>query len=235
MTNCRNDAGSFTASGSGLSSVLAAARCCRPRPDRGAAAAASGRRAASRSRSPRRSPSAPSCRPSPPCFAFWTVLRLTIPRTGRRSEKIHPTPGTGLPPISRPGSNSHSYSAWNSWNESFERTVPARAVRDLQQEPVAATDRARGRRDDLARGLGLGERGPLGRVDAVLEARVDDDGRDRAGVLGVERRDRLLQLGEARLGASLGGEVRSVDHEVVSHVSSPVTPSRSAAISRSSL
>ena len=30
------------------------------------------------------------------------------PRTGVRREKIHPTPGTGLPPISRPRSKSQS-------------------------------------------------------------------------------------------------------------------------------
>ena len=59
--------------------------------------------------------------------------------------------------------------------------------------------------------------------------------RDRAGVLGVERGDGFLQLGEARLGAALGREVGAVDHEMVSHSQSPVTPSRSAAISRRSL
>ena len=38
-----------------------------------------------------------------------------------------PTWGTGLPPMSRPFSNSHGYSPWNSWNESFDRmAAPAR-------------------------------------------------------------------------------------------------------------
>ncbi len=56
-------------------------------------------------------------------LARCVVLRLTIPRTGRRNEKIQPTPGTGFPPMRRPGSKSHSYSAWNSWKESLETTV----------------------------------------------------------------------------------------------------------------
>ncbi len=40
--------------------------------------------------------------------------RLRAPRTGVRGVKIQPTPGTGLPPMSRPGSNSQGRSAWNS-------------------------------------------------------------------------------------------------------------------------
>ena len=41
-------------------------------------------------------------------FLSFTASRLRGPRTGVRSEKIHPTPGTGLPPISRPRSKSQS-------------------------------------------------------------------------------------------------------------------------------
>ena len=39
--------------------------------------------------------------------ASRTATRLLGPRTGVRGVKIHPTPGTGLPPMSRPSSNSH--------------------------------------------------------------------------------------------------------------------------------
>src|SRR5579885_3642772 len=54
--------------------------------------------------------------------ASRVATRLFGPRTGVRGVKIQPTPGTGLPPTSRPSSNSHPYSPWNSWNESFDRT-----------------------------------------------------------------------------------------------------------------
>ncbi len=38
------------------------------------------------------------------------AARLLTPRTGSRCVKIHPTPGTGLPPMSRPSSKSHGCS-----------------------------------------------------------------------------------------------------------------------------
>lgn len=68
---------------------------------------------------------------------LFTAARLFGPRTGVRGVKTHPTPGTGFPPISRPGSNSHGRSAWNSWNESFERTsAPAfSAMRRMKPSP----------------------------------------------------------------------------------------------------
>ena len=56
-------------------------------------------------------------------LASLTDSRLLGPRTGVRGVKIQPTPGTGLPPIRRPLSKSHSYSPWNSWNESFDNTT----------------------------------------------------------------------------------------------------------------
>ena len=50
--------------------------------------------------------------------------RLVGPRTGVRQTKTHPMAGTGLAPSSRPSSNSQSYCPpWNSWKESFEKTV----------------------------------------------------------------------------------------------------------------
>src|SRR5688500_3205924 len=48
-------------------------------------------------------------------LAACTTLRLVTPRTGARVTKTHPTAGTGLPPHSRPGSNSHGCSACSSW------------------------------------------------------------------------------------------------------------------------
>ena len=54
-----------------------------------------------------------------------------------RGVKIHPTPGTGLPPISRPLSNSHGCSPWNSWKESLDRTVAPvfSAIRSRKASP----------------------------------------------------------------------------------------------------
>src|SRR5689334_17538368 len=43
----------------------------------------------------------------PPPRALRVAIRLLGPRTGVRSTKIQPTPGTGRPPISRPASKSH--------------------------------------------------------------------------------------------------------------------------------
>jgi hypothetical protein len=73
-------------------------------------------------------------------FAFSvsrTALRLVGPRTGDRGEKIQPIPGTGVAPSSRPRSKSHGCSPWNSWNESFERTVPSTfsATRNRKASP----------------------------------------------------------------------------------------------------
>ncbi len=51
--------------------------------------------------------------------AWW----LRGPRTGWRGLKIHPMPGTGVPPRRRPRSNNQGCSPWNSWNESFDSTV----------------------------------------------------------------------------------------------------------------
>ncbi len=41
-------------------------------------------------------------------FAARVARRLTGPRTGTLATKTHPTPGTGLPPQSRPSEKSHS-------------------------------------------------------------------------------------------------------------------------------
>ena len=59
-------------------------------------------------------PSAGSTRPLGRAAAFvaffesFTARRLIGPRTGTRGTNTQPTLGTGLPPMSRPSSNSHS-------------------------------------------------------------------------------------------------------------------------------
>src|SRR5580704_556119 len=65
------------------------------------------------------------------------AARLLGPRMGRRGVKIHPTPGTGFPPMSRPSSNSQGCWPWNSWKESLERTTaPVRsAMRRTKASP----------------------------------------------------------------------------------------------------
>ena len=57
------------------------------------------------------------------CFDSRTARRLTGPRTGVRLTKTQPIGGTGLPPTRRPSSKSQSKVPWNSWNESFEKTL----------------------------------------------------------------------------------------------------------------
>ena len=70
-------------------------------------------------------------------LASAVAARLLGPRMGRRGVKIHPTPGTGLPPIRRPSSKSHGCSPWNSWNESLDSTMaPVRsAMRSTNASP----------------------------------------------------------------------------------------------------
>ena len=73
-------------------------------------------------------PSSPVFRPRRP-DPVEVAARLRGPRTGRRGVNIHPTPGIGFPPMSRPSSNSQGCSAWNSWNESLDRTcAPTRSA-----------------------------------------------------------------------------------------------------------
>ena len=81
-------------------------------------------------RSPRPPPLLDRLRPPPPPpLASRVARRLMGPRTGVREVNTQPMPGTGLPPMRRPSSKSHSYSPWNSWNESLDRMVaPARSA-----------------------------------------------------------------------------------------------------------
>ncbi len=82
------------------------------------------------------------------CTVSRTAWRLRGPRTGWRGLKIHPIPGTGVPPRRRPRSNNQGCSPWNSWNESFESTVRVDLLCYTQQERVATSD-GTGRRVDV--------------------------------------------------------------------------------------
>ena len=73
-----------------------------------------------------------------PFLASFMDLRLAGPRTGVRGRNTQPTCSTGLPPMRRPSSNSQPYWPWNSWNESFERTVASArsAMRRTKASPL---------------------------------------------------------------------------------------------------
>ncbi len=86
---------------------------------------------------------------------------------------------------------------------------------DAQDEGVTPADGARRRRHDLAGELRLLELLALGRVDPVLERGVDDHHDLGVGVLGGVGPDRLVQLGQARQGPALGGQVGPVHDDVV--------------------
>ena len=150
----------------------------------------------------------PAWPPSPP-------PATSGPRTGVRGTKIQPTPGTGLPPISRPSSNSQAYSPWNSWNESFESTtasaLSAICRRKASPRPIAPA----GGVDQLAVGGRLLVQRALRRVDAMAERRVDDDGDRRRPGSRRERAHSLVELREARQRATFGRDVRAVDDDLV--------------------
>ncbi len=88
------------------------------------------------------------------------------------------------------------------------------AVGDLQQERIPATDHTGRRRDDLARVDRGFERLALARVDAVGEARVDDDRHRLRCELREERAHCLIELLQARQGATFRRDVRAVDDDV---------------------
>ena len=91
----------------------------------------------------------------------------------------------------------------------------AELVGDLENEGIAAADRAGGRGDDLAGKERLLEHGDVGRIDAIGERRVDDHQHVGAGVLFDERANGFVELGEARAGATFGRHIRAVDHDFV--------------------
>ena len=87
-------------------------------------------------------------------------------------------------------------------------------VGDLEDERVAPSDGTGRRRDELAGEDGLLVLGPLGRVDAVAERGVDDDGEVVGGMFGEESAHRFVELLQAGSDAAFGGDVRAVDDDV---------------------
>ena len=102
--------------------------------------------------------------------------------------------------------------------ELLERVVRehlgADTLRHPQQEGVPPTHRPRRGGHELGVGDRLVEGLALGRVDAMAEGGVDDDDDLGAGKLGLVLADGLVELGQARNGAALGRDVRSVDDDV---------------------
>ena len=131
-----------------------------------------------------------------------------------RGVKIQPTPGTGLPPISRPLSNSQSCSPWNSWNESFDSTVApvlsAMRSRKASPRPMAPA----GGDTSSPAASASSNMLDLGGIDPVAERGVDDDGDHVVGILGHELAHGLVELGQARHGPAFGGDVGAVDDDV---------------------
>ena len=152
-----------------------------------------------------------------PCLAFASAVaaRLFGPRIGRRGVKIHPTPGTGLPPISRPSSKSHGCSPWNSWNESLERTVaPVRsAMRSTNASPRPMAPAGGEIISPLSIALRTSSRSAS--EHAVLERGVHDHDDVGARVLGLIGADGLVELLETRGASAFGGQVRPVHHDMV--------------------
>ena len=117
--------------------------------------------------------------------------------------------------MSRPSSNSQVYWPWNSWKESFDRIMASALSAICEDEGIAAADGAGRAATELAgedRGLVLVA---LGRVDAMAEGGVDDDGELIGGMFGQEGSDRFVELAEAGEGAAFGRDVGAVDDDVV--------------------
>ena len=88
---------------------------------------------------------------------------------------------------------------------------------DHEHEGITAPDRSRRWRHQLVVGDRLVEFGDLLAIDTVTERGVDHHGDDVLRVLGHEGHHGVVQLLQARLRASFGGDVRTVDDHVASH------------------
>ena len=124
--------------------------------------------------------------------------------------------GTGLPPTSRPSSNSQCGPV-----ELLVAVVRQDGgvdlVGDAEDERVAASDGAGRRRDHLVVADSSVELGHLLRVDPMAEGGIDHDGDQGVRVLRHVRQHRLVELLEAWHGPTLGSEVRTVDDDVTWH------------------
>jgi hypothetical protein len=87
-------------------------------------------------------------------------------------------------------------------------------ARHLQDERVAAPDRACGWCDQFAGEDAFLERRALLRVDAMAERRVDDHGHALVALLRDECLHRFVELREAGRGSTFRGDVGSVDDDV---------------------
>ena len=127
-------------------------------------------------------------------LASAVAARLLGPRMGSRGVKIHPTPGTGLPPISRPSSKSHGCSPWNSWKESLDSTVaPVRsAIRSTNASPRPMAPAGGEMISPLSMAWRTSSRSAS--VHPVLEGGVDHDDDAGVRVLGGVRAHSLVEL-----------------------------------------
>ena len=87
-------------------------------------------------------------------------------------------------------------------------------VGNRQHERIAAADGSGRWSDQFVVGDRLVEVLDFPAVDPVPERGVDDDRDDRSRVVVHERHHCLVQLQEARLGSTFGGDIGPVDHEV---------------------
>ena len=84
------------------------------------------------------------------CVVSRTAWWLRGPRTGWRGLKIHPIPGTGVPPSRRPRSKSHGMLAVELLEGVVGQHGRVDLLGDAQQEGVASSDRPGRRMDVLA-------------------------------------------------------------------------------------
>lgn len=92
-----------------------------------------------------------------------------------------------------------------------------RLLGNAQDERIPAADGSRGRRDQFVVFDCLVESRNFLRIDAVTERGVDNDRDCSLGMFFEEGHDSLVQLFETRLRSALGGDVRTVDDDVLDH------------------
>ena len=163
-----------------------------------------------------------------------SAARLRTPRTGLRGVKIHPTPGTGLPPISRSSSKSQGCSAWNSWKESFDSTwAPTRSATRSKKASPRPTAPAGG---DTSSAWATASSKALRSEGSIRWPKVASTTTMTSvpGEFGLELPDGVVELGQARNGAALGRDVRSVHDGVggghvgpVNHPAAAICPTLS--------
>ena len=149
------------------------------------------------------------------CTVSRTAWRLRGPRTGWRGLKIHPMPGTGVPPSRRPRSNNQGCSPWNSWKESLESTVPstfsATRSKNASPRPMAPAGGCTYSPRRAACSKRASSEGSILCANVASTMTVISALRVVAPELG----DSFLELLQARQGPSLGGDVGSVDDDVL--------------------